>query len=138
MEILDYSRNVMDRFERPNNAGRLHGRDVTGVAGDESLGTRVEFDFRVRRGIVERGSFRAYGCPHAIAAASWVAEAAEGRRLSDTDWLDALELAKELAVPDYKLGVLLVVEDALRDAAAIYGNGRSDTVSRLTETRKGN
>ena len=133
MEELDYSKIVLDRFERPINAGRLHGRDVTGVAGDESLGTRVEFDFRLRQGVVEKGTFRAYGCPHAIAAASWVAEAAEGRRLSDTGWFDAHELAKVLAVPDYKLGVLLVVEDALLDAAGTHRKGRGGTVSRLPE-----
>jgi NifU-like protein involved in Fe-S cluster formation len=133
MEVLDYSKMVMDRFERPINAGRLHGRDVTGAAGDESLGTRVEFDFRVRQGVVEKGTFRAYGCPHAIAAASWAAEAAEGRRLSNTGWFNALELAKMLAVPDYKLGVLLVVEDALRDAAGVHRDGRGGTVSRLPE-----
>lgn len=131
MEALDYSEMVMDRFERPVNAGRLHGRDVTGVAGDESLGTRVEFDFRVRRGVVERGTFRAYGCPHAIAAASWVAEAAEGRRLKDTGWLDALELARVLALPDHKLGVLLVVEDALRDAAGTHREDRRGAVAHL-------
>ena len=131
MEALDYSSIVLDRFERPINAGRLHGRDVTGAAGDESLGTRVEFDFRVREGVVERGSFRAYGCPHAIAAASWVAEAAEGRRLKDTAWLNALELAKVLAVPDHKLGVLLVVEDALRNAASARAEGVRGVVSNL-------
>ncbi len=131
MSNLDYSEIVRDRFERPANAGRLHGRHVTGSAGDESLGTRVEFDFRVRRGVVERGSFRAYGCPHTIAAASWVAEAAEGKPLRDTGWLDPLELARVLKMPEHKLGVLLVVEDAYRNAAG-NGPGKQDgNVSRL-------
>jgi NifU-like protein involved in Fe-S cluster formation len=118
LDALDYSTQVRERFERPDNAGRLLGRAVTGAAGDEALGTRVEFDFRIRGDTVEKGVFRAYGCPHAIAAASWVAEAAEGRSLSDTSWLDPLSLASLLEVPDYKLGVLLVVQDALEDAAS--------------------
>ena len=117
MDALDYSPQVKERFERPLNSGRLLGQAVTGGAGDEALGTRVEFDFRIRGGRVEQGVFRAYGCPHAIAAASWVAESAEGRSLSDTSWLDPLSLASLLEVPDYKLGVLLVVQDALEDAA---------------------
>lgn len=116
MYSLEYSDMVRDRFDRPHNAGRLFGTVVTGRAGDEALGTRVELDFRIRDGVVERGRFRAYGCPHAIAAASWVAEAAEGRTLADTGWLDPLRLAELLEVPQHKLGVLLVVEDALRDA----------------------
>lgn len=118
MDALDYSPIVRERFENPVKAGKLLGPVIRGAAGDQELGTRIEFDFRVRSGIVERASFRAYGCPHAIAAASWVAESAEGRRLGDAGWLDPLALAQVLEVPDYKLGVLLVVEDAYRDATA--------------------
>ena len=117
MDALDYSRQVRDRFDRPVYAGRLLGPVVSGVAGDEAHGTRVEFDFRLREGIVEESAFRAYGCPHAIAAASWVAETARGRRLAHTDWMNPLELAGLLQVPEYKLGVLLVVQDALVSAA---------------------
>ena len=126
MYSLDYSQIVRERFERPPNAGRLFGSVVTGEAGDPSHGTRVEFDFRLRGGIVERGRFRAYGCPHAIAAASWVAEAAEGKSLSETSWMDPLHLAEILNVPQHKLGVLLVVEDALKDAAAAAGSAHRD------------
>lgn len=117
MDALEYSSTVMERFERPVKAGRLLGRVVSGGAGDESLGTRVEFDFRLRDGVVEEAAFRAYGCPHTIAAASWVAERASGRKLVDTDWMDPHALAEKLEVPEYKLGVLLVVQDALEDAA---------------------
>lgn len=117
MDALEYSVEVRERFERPVNAGRLLGRVLTGAAGDESRGTRVEFDFRACGDLVEKGVFRAYGCPYAIAAASWVAETAEGRSLADTSWMDPLSLASLLEVPDHKLGVLLVVQDALEDAA---------------------
>ncbi len=113
---LDYSPLVRERFERPANAGRLLGDAVRGAAGERSNGTRVEFDFRLRDGRVERARFRAYGCPHAIAAASWVAEHAEGRDLKAGSWPDPLELAQILGLPEHKLGVLLVVEDAVRDA----------------------
>ena len=36
-------------------------------------------------------------------------EAAEGKPLRDTGWLDPLELARVLKMPEHKLGVLLVV-----------------------------
>lgn len=121
MDTLDYSAQVKERFERPSNAGRLLGQVVSGGAGDESSGVRVEFDFRLRGDTVEQGAFRAYGCPHTIAAASWVAEQAQGRPLVDTSWLDPLSLAATLEVPDHKLGVLLVVQDALEDTAKRYG-----------------
>ncbi|UCC14135.1 MAG: iron-sulfur cluster assembly scaffold protein [Gammaproteobacteria bacterium] len=120
MDSLDYSQQVRDRFERPANAGRLLGPVISGAAGEEGLGTRVEFDFRLRSGTVEESAFRVYGCPHAIAAASWVAENARDRRLDDTSWMDPLRLAALLEVPEHKLGVLLVVQDALEAAAAKF------------------
>jgi hypothetical protein len=49
-----------------------------------------------------------------IAAASWVAEQAEGRTVTDTAWLDPRRLAERLEAPPHKLGSLLVVEDAFR------------------------
>lgn len=118
MEDLSYSALVRERFEKPGNAGRLLGDVVTGMAGEKAHGARVEFDFRLRDGRVERARFRAYGCPHTIAAASWVAEQAEGRDLEEQGWLDPHALADVLELPEYKLGVLLVVEDALRDATS--------------------
>ena len=50
MYSLDYSQIVRDRFDRPHNAGRLFGRVIRGIAGDEAIGTRVEFDFRLLPG----------------------------------------------------------------------------------------
>lgn len=122
MEALDYSRFVLERFDRPPNAGRLLGRVVRGSAGESAHGTRVEFDFRIRGGRVEDARFRAYGCPHTIAAASWVAESAAGRSLTETGWMNPLQLAEMMELPDHKLGVLLVVEDALRDASDRAGS----------------
>jgi NifU-like protein involved in Fe-S cluster formation len=68
----------------------------------------------VRQGKVLECRFRAYGCPQVIAAASWVAEHAEGRRTAELDWVDPHALAQLLDAPAYKLGSLLVVEDAYR------------------------
>jgi len=53
-----------------------------------------------------------------IAAASWVAEHAEGRALGELDWLDPRALAATLEAPAHKLGNLLVVEDAFRACVA--------------------
>jgi NifU-like protein involved in Fe-S cluster formation len=101
------------RFE-PGTAGIR-----SGWAGDAAQGALVTFHLEVSdAGFVTRARFEAYGCPHTLAAAAWVSERLAGRRLAEvlpgspTQWLG------ELDIPVEKLGRLLVVEDALRHAAA--------------------
>ncbi|NGX14811.1 iron-sulfur cluster assembly scaffold protein [Wenzhouxiangella sp. XN24] len=119
--ILDYSGEVRHRFETAPRHGRVlaqaHER-LAGGAGEPRRGVRVEFEARVRGGRILECRFRAYGCPHVIAAASWVAEHAEGRALDELDWLDPRALAATLEAPAHKLGNLLVVEDAFRACVA--------------------
>jgi len=114
---LEYSAEVRQRFERAPRHGRVlaaASERRVGVAGNIAHGARVEFEARVRHGKVLECRFRAYGCPHVIAAASWVAEHADGRRTAELDWVDPRELARRLEAPAHKLGSLLVVEDAYR------------------------
>lgn len=117
VERLDYSGEVRQRFEQAPRHGRVlapSSERLSGAAGAVGRGVRVEFEARVRGGRIVECRFRAYGCPHVIAAASWVAEQAEGRKVTDTDWLDPRRLGALLEAPAHKLGSLLVVEDAYR------------------------
>jgi nitrogen fixation protein NifU and related proteins len=58
--------------------------------------------------------FEAYGCPHAIAAASRLTEQLTGCAVEAAEHWDWRPLAAELALPAEKRGRLLVLEDALR------------------------
>jgi NifU-like protein involved in Fe-S cluster formation len=127
-EGLDYCGEVRHRFETAPRHGRVlaaPSERLAGGAGETNRGVRVEFEARVREGRIVECRFRAYGCPHVIAAASWVAEQAEGRAAGDTGWLDPRRLAELLEAPPYKLGSLLVVEDAFR--ACVAGRHQAQT-----------
>jgi hypothetical protein len=118
---LDYSTEVRRRFDSPSRHGRLFGSRADtrrGMAGDVRQGVRVAFEARVRDGRIADCRFRAYGCPHVIAAASWVAEHAVGRAADDPAWPDPRALHALLEAPAHKLGSLLVVEDAWRACMA--------------------
>lgn len=120
-EMLEYSSEVRQRFERLPRHGRIFGElseRLAGAAGNMAHGVRVEFEARVRAGRISECRFRAYGCPHVIAAASWVAEHAEGRAADDVAWVDPRKIAALLDAPAHKLGNLLVVEDAFRACMA--------------------
>ena len=113
-----------------------------GEAGREQHGTRVRFALKVLGDRLIEMRYRAYGCPYTLATCEWLARQLEGRYLklltalsselrcimADTDtggtnmarpWLSIggpLLWAQLLGVPAAKMGRLLVVEDALRDA----------------------
>ena len=82
------------------------------------MGTRVRFALRSWRACVEAARYRAYGCPHTLAACEWLARQLEGapRALEAPGVGSPLEWSERLGMPAAKLGRLLVIEDALRAA----------------------
>jgi NifU-like protein involved in Fe-S cluster formation len=87
---------------------------VSGEACALDRGAWVRFAARVDGGRFVDFRFRAFGCPHTLAAASWVACRQRGAPLDSPSELKAAVLARELDVPAEKLGRLLVLEDALQ------------------------
>jgi cysteine desulfurase len=98
-------------FERLPNAGSLEGR--VGEAGSVAQEAWVRFHLAFEGATVKAARFQAYGCPHTLAVAAWLAERLPGR--TDLPGMPA-DWASDLSVPTEKLGRLLIVEDALRAA----------------------
>ena len=119
---MEYSAEVLRRFSAPRQALEIArgfpGRVVTGEAEDRTLHVWVRFQLQVIGDTIQAVDYRAYGCPHTVAAASWVAERFTGRGIEFADDFAVQELAAELEVPVEKLGKLLRVEDALRACLA--------------------
>jgi NifU-like protein involved in Fe-S cluster formation len=113
---MEYSSQVRERFAAPVRAGDISldtADAVEGVAEDRSLSVWIRFQIQLRGTRIERVRFRAYGCPHTLAAADRVAGMLEGEPVEAIARLDVRALADELAVPREKFGKLLRVEDAL-------------------------
>jgi len=91
---------------------------VQGKAGSRREGVEVVFHLRLAPdGIVSDVRFQAFGCPHTLATAAWVAGRLAGRSCAALVPGSPLEWAGALGVPAHKLGRLLRIEDALREAA---------------------
>ena len=110
---MKYNEQTRRYFETAARAGVLSGPSVyRGAAGNREQGTWVQFDVQTASGILKEARFLAFGCPHTIAVAAWVAEQVLGqpviRRLPDS--VQAISL--QFAVPVEKLGRLLIIEDA--------------------------
>ncbi|MGA2341614.1 MAG: iron-sulfur cluster assembly scaffold protein [Steroidobacteraceae bacterium] len=85
-----------------------------GAAGSRAEGTWVQFDMQVaaEARVIVAMRFLAFGCPHVIAVAAWLAEHAVGRRVEAALPESVQALRARFEVPVEKLGRLLIVEDA--------------------------
>ena len=99
---------------------------ITGRAGDREQGAEVVLLLRLAQGRVAEARYRAFGCPHLLAAASWLTERLVGCVRADLERWDWREAAGAVEVPPAKFGRLLTLQDAVRDAA---GNWPGDTAS---------
>ncbi|MDH3646735.1 MAG: iron-sulfur cluster assembly scaffold protein [Gammaproteobacteria bacterium] len=114
---MNYSNIVIDHFEKPRNV--IEGCDesaLSGRAGSKSAGMLVEFCLDVSDGVIEHAGFRAWGCPHTIAVASWLTEEITGKGINEVQSLDLDMIASQLELPAEKWNCVLMAEDALRDA----------------------
>lgn len=101
---------------------------VTARAGDREQGAEVELQFRVEDGRAAEVRFRAFGCPHFLAAASWLTERLRSAGPSDLEAWDWRSAAAALEVPPAKYGRLLVLQDAVREAARNWPGAIQSTV----------
>ncbi len=109
-----YSERVRALFASPAHAGTLDG---PGVRVDDQ-GVRIEISTALAAGRLEKLAFRAYGCPHTIAAAEAFCAEFEGREVEALETFSGRDLMQNLPVPHEKTGRILVLEDAVRSLGA--------------------
>jgi NifU-like protein involved in Fe-S cluster formation len=115
---VNYNFLTARHFENPVHAGVLTGAGVRrGTAGGRTQGIWVQFDVQVHEAPDQPAAiadvrFLAFACPHVIAIADYVAQAAVGKPAAAAlpETIDALRRRFELPVE--KLGRLLLIEDA--------------------------
>jgi NifU-like protein involved in Fe-S cluster formation len=119
MSTPAYALRVVDHFERPRNTGRFApAADViAGAAGRAEEGVRFALSAKIADERITSMRFEAYGCPHCIAAGSWLTERLVGADRADLLAWSWREAADALEVPAEKRGRLLILEDAVRALA---------------------
>ncbi len=112
---------VRELFAKLPGVGSLSAATDTvlrGEGGQEADEVWVRLHLRVRDDTVIEARFQALGCPHTLAAASWLCGQLAGRTRSAAQPGSPADWARVLDVPVEKLGRLLVIEDALHAALA--------------------
>lgn len=127
-----YNEQVIEHFEAPRNVATpadLAGSSptlVSGEGGNEHSGVWIGFWLDVEGMTIRQARFRAYGCPHTLAMASWLTERLVGEPLTSGYTLPKDEIVAALALPAEKLRSVLVAEDALRDCATQIHEGQDE------------
>jgi NifU-like protein involved in Fe-S cluster formation len=113
---MRYSPLVESHFRAPRNIGRFApAADVlVGRSGSKDQGVEVVLSARIANGRIAALNHLVYGCPHTVAAASWLTEQIVGATLDDLTRWRWREVSTALEVPPEKWGRLLVLEDAVR------------------------
>lgn len=101
-------------------AETAHAGDVSGGASAyfEDQGLRIRLSASVANGRIAELRYRAWGCPHVIAATEWFCQQFEGRDVAELEQLETGQIMRELAVPVEKTGRILVLEDTVRSLRA--------------------
>ena len=107
-----YSERVRELFEAPQHAGDLENPAARVQINEQ--GVRLALAAVMDGDIIVGLRFRAWGCPHLLAAAEAFCRAYEGRPVSALADFGAAEIMQSLPVPREKLGRILVLEDAVR------------------------
>jgi NifU-like protein involved in Fe-S cluster formation len=125
-----YSAEVLRRLRETPGAGLLAAEpgSVQGCAGDREQGAEVQIACTVVQGRIAAARFLAFGCPHFIAAASWLTDQLPGTGYDDLLAWDWRAAAQALEVPAAKFGRLLTLQDAVRDLSRNWPGGQQSTV----------
>lgn len=112
----EYSPLVVEHFEAPRNVGAFAPAPdvIEGHAGRRELGAEFRLTARVTDGKIAEARFEAYGCPHCVAAGSWLTTQLVGLDLAQLARWSWRDIARALQVPTAKRGRLLILEDAVR------------------------
>ena len=111
MSADPYSATVRALFADPAHAGGLDGGCTIAVADQD---VRLELSALASGERVDTLRFRAWACPHVIAAAEAACAQLEGAEIRELLEFAAVDLMNKLAVPVEKTGRILVLEDAVR------------------------
>jgi nitrogen fixation NifU-like protein len=106
-----YNRAVREYFADPKHCGDVRGGAVGYF---EDQGIRLRLSAEVSSGKITRLAFRAWACPHVIAAAETVCRQFEGRPVAELEQFETGQIMGDLAVPVEKTGRILVLEDTVR------------------------
>lgn len=111
-----YNEAVRTCFKGPAYAGDLQGtfdQTLTADVSESEGGAQVVLAAGIKARSIAEITYRAWGCPHLIAALELACETLVNQPVQSLENFDLADIRQNLAVPTEKTGRILLVEDAL-------------------------
>lgn len=87
-----YSRQVLDHFQNPRNAGEIDEPTAVANASNPVCGDIMKLWILAREGKVLDAKFKVQGCVPAVACGSWLTEAIKGKAIPDLAAMSAEQI----------------------------------------------
>lgn len=123
-----YNELVRSLFKNP-----LHAKDIPDklgkpykvVAQESKNGSKIVLTAVIKEENILALRFRVFGCPFLIAAAEFCCNQCEGKHNKEVENIDILHLIQILEVPTEKIGVILLLQDALESLKLALDNDKN-------------
>ena len=118
---MGYSKEVMEHFLRPKNAGSMDNPSGVGMIGDPECGDSLQLFIRVDGKRITDVKDLIRGCPAAMAVASALSELAKGKPVEDALFITDDDVVEALGgLPEIKLHCSNLGASALQLALKDY------------------
>tara|TARA_B100000378_G_scaffold273531_1_gene266610 strand:+ start:2388 stop:2795 length:408 start_codon:yes stop_codon:yes gene_type:complete len=123
-----YNELVRSLFENPLHAKNIPeklGKPYKVVAQESKNGSKIVLTAVIKEENILALRFRVFGCPFLIAAAEFCCNQCEGKHNKEVENIDILHLIQILEVPTEKIGVILLLQDALESLKLALDNEKN-------------
>ena len=123
-----YNELVRSLFENPLHAKHIPeklGKPYKVVTQESKNGPKIVLTAVIKEENILALRFRVFGCPFLIAAAEFCCNQCEGKHNKEVENIDILHLIQILEVPTEKIGVILLLQDALESLKLALNNEKN-------------
>lgn len=116
-----YSKEVLNRFTNPKNAGLIKGASGVGTVGNATCGDIIKVYIKVEDDKICDAKFKTFGCAAAIASSDVAMDLIKNKTVDEALKVSNNDVMQELGeLPEQKIHCSMMAQEAISAAVADY------------------